>query len=777
MVEPVYLDLHIHTSENADELNTSYNSVELINNILNYNKNSVALISITDHNTINKKVYEELVDRDEKIRIILGVELHIRNYEKADPYHAHMFFKTKDVVNEIDNINEILNKLYPKKMVSGSNDNIPDLNTIINSFEKYDFMILPHGGQNHSTFEKSIPKGVNFDNTLERTIYYNQFDGFTARSNKGIQNTIEYFKKLNINEFVNLITGSDNYDPKHYPNPKGKDASEFVPTWMLAEPTFNGLRISLSEKHRIKYQQKRPEVSKQYIKRCYLKNDKIDIDVQLTSGLNVVIGESSSGKSLFIDSLYRSIHKDFDTSIYKDLGVENIEVENPFEFSPHYINQNFLTEKINNKKIADIDIIKSQFPKDNNLKNGVDNKLHELKGIITALINSVQSMYEFEQNFDSIPAIGKLIFEGTVIKNPILSFIISSDVDERTNFDKSNYDKYNKLLDEIYDLTKSNIFMEDVSTEINHIREAMFKAYRKSEFKTIISDVVKKCQKSCQDYIVGKDGENAKTRVQKDTLFDLIDKYIKEKWKYYDLLEKLSKFDYKIGTKMLEINGNKLYIENKLEITEDRIIEFLNNYLKSKIEVRSLKELSPNKIYKTNWKERPKINDYNDLIDKVYNEFCNMNRENYKIITKKMGDFDSLSPGWKAAIILELIFNSTSDYAPLVIDQPEDNLAGTYLNGSLIETLHKTKEKRQVIIVSHTATIPMLGDAQNVIVCRNDNGKIVVRNAPLEGAINDEDVVNIIARLTDGGKSSIKKRFKKYNFKKYKGDSNENSSI
>lgn len=154
-----------------------------------------------------------------------------------------------------------------------------------------------------------------------------------------------------------------------------------------------------------------------------------------------------------------------------------------------------------------------------------------------------------------------------------------------------------------------------------------------------------------------------------------------------------------------------------------------------------------------------------------------MNRENYKIITKKMGDFDSLSPGWKAAIILELIFNSTSDYAPLVIDQPEDNLAGTYLNGSLIETLHKTKEKRQVIIVSHTATIPMLGDAQNVIVCRNDNGKIVVRNASLEGAINDEDVVNIIARLTDGGKSSIKKRFKKYNFKKYKGDSNENSSI
>ena len=55
--------------------------------------------------------------------------------------------------------------------------------------------MLPHGGQSHRTFEKSFPRNenINFDNALERNIYYNQFDGFTSRSNKGVEETEKYF--------------------------------------------------------------------------------------------------------------------------------------------------------------------------------------------------------------------------------------------------------------------------------------------------------------------------------------------------------------------------------------------------------------------------------------------------------------------------------------------------------------------------------------------------------------------------------------------------------
>ena len=200
------------------------------------------------------------------------------------------------------------------------------------------------------------------------------------------------------------------------------------------------------------------------------------------------------------------------------------------------------------------------------------------------------------------------------------------------------------------------------------------------------------------------------------------------------------------------------------------VIESINKYIKSKYNGKKLKDINPNTLFKSNWSQRPLVKDYNDLINKIYNDISSMNEEKYKIITNKGIDFDTLSPGWKTAVILDLIFNNTNDYAPLIIDQPEDNLASTYLNGDLIKSIKNTKEKRQVIIVSHNATIPMLGDAQNVIVCKNTEGKIDIKNAPLEGNIDGKEIVDIVASLTDGGKTAIKKRFKKYNLKKYRGE-------
>ncbi len=774
MLEPIYLDLHIHTSEDADRINTNYDAQKLIENILAYNGNAKSLISLTDHNTINKKAYEKLLGANEKINVILGVELHIRNYDEVDPYHAHIFFKLDDIVSEIDNINLILDKLYPKKMVSG-NDKIPKLEDIVKNFDKYDFIILPHGGQNHKTFDGSIPEGVNFDNTLERTIFYNQFDGFTSRTNIGVQKTIEYFKRLNINEFINLVTGTDNYKPNDYPNSKGSDVTiPFVPTWMLAKPTYSGLRISLSESNRLYYQKEKPEISTQIIKSCELKNDKIDCFVNLTPGLNVVIGESSSGKSLFIDSLYRGIKRDFDGSFYLDYEVDKINIINPHNFVPHYINQNFLVEKINNKKIEDIDIVKSLFPPNDDTQIEVSNKLSELHEIIISLVNSVKNIEKLENELNTIPTIGKLIYNGSVPKNPINAFIISSDEDNKTVFSNSDYTKYTSVLDEIMNLVNNNLFMSDVSQSVNTINAALNEAYDKVNLKNKIKEVVIKAKKECDSFIEETTGENAIKQQQFEKLLGKIKDCIKSYNDYYGYLDKLSKYNYKIDTKSEKRGDNSLFISNELKITEEAIINSINKFIKNKYNQQSIKFLKPKLLFKDNWSQRPKVENYDDLSNKIYSEFTKMNVTNYNIITKGDIEFDKLSPGWKTAVILDLIFNNSDDYAPLIIDQPEDNLASSYLNRDLIKSIHKTKQKRQVIIVSHNATIPMLGDAQNIIVCKNHNGQITIQNAALEEQIDGKDVVDIVAKLTDGGKTAIKKRFKKYNLKKYRGEEDEN---
>ena len=54
----------------------------------------------------------------------------------------------------------------------------------------------------------------------------------------------------------------------------------------------------------------------------------------------------------------------------------------------------------------------------------------------------------------------------------------------------------------------------------------------------------------------------------------------------------------------------------------------------------------------------------------------------------------------------------------------------------------------------------MLADAQNIIVCKNDNGKIIIRSSSMEGKIDGTPTIDLIAKITDGGKSSIKKELK-----------------
>ena len=62
-MEAIYVDLHIHTSENADNLNKNYNIDELIKKIKQKAQGRKALISLTDHNTINKDVYLSVLKR------------------------------------------------------------------------------------------------------------------------------------------------------------------------------------------------------------------------------------------------------------------------------------------------------------------------------------------------------------------------------------------------------------------------------------------------------------------------------------------------------------------------------------------------------------------------------------------------------------------------------------------------------------------------------------------------------------------------------------------
>jgi len=772
-MKPIFIDFHVHTSENPNAINASYDVDALKVRVENFAGGEDYLVSLTDHNVINKDAYLRATNRLKNV--LVGVELHVRNFQDEPPYHCHALFNLEPITADaIDDLNVRLDALYPNKVVDRGSD-IPRLDDIMNGFDGYEFLLLPHGGQNHSTFDTSIPDGVQFDRTLERNIYYNHFDGFTARSNKKLDKTLQYFTRLGIRDFVHLVTATDNYNPAIYPHGKAGDkASEFVPTWMLSRPTFDGVRLALSESSRLHYG-KKPDLWSECIQYVQLNNDSIDIDVELTPGLNVVIGGSSSGKSLFVDSVHRKIVGGFGGTVYGAYGVEGIFVDNPTGQHPHYLDQNYISRicdpKDKENQIHDISILKTVFPSDDDEREQIDNALSDLRTQISNLVQAVKDIHRAHDAVKRIPKLSRLIVTESIQANPLMAIKPDPKVTAPTEYTKAGYDRHVQQLTIIDRFLSENPLVRHDSSLAQRLVAELQQALQFSQFERDIRTLIDGNIAEIDDAQDKENREVTTKRKQFQDLLDFIRTYLRSQQMFYAALRKIASYKIKTTTKTMKSMGHSLFIDNEFELTGEKFLEVINRMLKREYAISSFSEISPESLFQQGFSKRsPKVDDYDGFARLVSQEFGNMNKKSYRITTREGKDFDSLSAGWKTSVILDLILGWDEDTAPLIIDQPEDNLATHYINHGLLSAIKKCKTKKQIVLVSHNATIPMLGDAQNVILCKNDGNKITIRSDALEGAIDGDRVVDHIAKITDGGKPSIKKRVKKYNLKNFRED-------
>lgn len=765
-MQPVYIDLHIHTYPNANDRITTYDLATLVKKIKEYNGDEPFLISFTDHNTINKEVY--LAAKALGIKMLLGAELHIKNHDDVEAFHCHIYFNLDVTEGNIDALNVILDNLYADKLPCKTDSSIPNIQDVINAFDPYEFMLLPHAGQRHGQFNYSLHEGEQVDNAISRSIYYNQFDGFTAREDKGLDATREYFRKLGIAEFVNLLTCSDNYAPAKYPEPKASEASPFVPTWMMAEPTYDGVRLSLSESSRLFYQKEKPQIQCEHIGRVSLNNEKIDIDVTLSEGLNVVIGGSSSGKTLFVDSVNKFFEQDLLNSEYKKFGVEHIDVKNPSEIHPYYIHQNFIADLVNRNDEASIDeipILKKAFPSDDNVKRQISKTLADLKRIVDEMLLCVENIEKIERWLKDIPHPGKLIITGKIEGNIFQPLMPKPEEEQKCDYSEEDFNTDVETLRYIEKLVNENPFTGNISKEIEIILKELSKARAGSALFDKVATLLATHKEEKDEELQAKQGQNQRNVQNRQKLMQHLRDYVNYSRRFEEQKKKLTEMDRSFTTKEVKATGHTLYIENTFKFNEAVLMEVLKKYLNSTF--RNMNDVVPVNLFSSHFKQRPKVTSYRELGDLIYDSLKNNDHTSYKIVSSDGRNFYEMSPGWKSAILLDLILGYDGGNSPIIIDQPEDNLAVKYINEALVQTIKKVKYKKQVILVSHNATIPMMADAQTIVLCRNNGKQIKIRSASLEGEIGGEKVLDLIADQTDGGKASIKKRVKKYNLKKF----------
>lgn len=119
------------------------------------------------------------------------------------------------------------------------------------------------------------------------------------------------------------------------------------------------------------------------------------------------------------------------------------------------------------------------------------------------------------------------------------------------------------------------------------------------------------------------------------------------------------------------------------------------------------------------------------------------------------------SPGQRCSAMLPIV-TLTSD-APIIIDQPEDNLDNRLVSRAVFKILAKLKETRQIILATHNPNILVSGDAEQVVVL-NSEGAI-----DEYGSIDEPKIVSNVIELMEGGKEAFERRQAKYGIKSRRG--------
>lgn len=781
-IEPFYCDMHIHTYADANKREgANYDVDALLSRVRSCAKGRRAMISLTDHNVINADAYKAVLDKaDDDVVLILGVELHIKA-NGPKPYHAHAYFNTEPSAENIDSINKLLDRLYPNKLPS-RDDEIPTLPDVLNSLQKYEFLFLPHGGQAHGTFNQAVGRDERFDDLMMRSIYYNTFDGFTARSCANVESTVSYFQRIGIEEFTNLLTSSDNYDPAKYPEPKSNDADPFTPTWVLAEASFDGLRMALSERSRLFYDDEPPESFTQStpsIEHIHLDGESIDIDVDLTPGLNVIIGGSSTGKTLLVEAIARKIGI-LDAAerhgFYDKFGIDDIQLARNDQGKPYYINQNYIgkvvDKSVDHETIDSIQILKDVFPQDQDASEGLDANFGTVRDLVSKMFAAAEAVQQAEEALRRLSAPCNLITEDSFTSNPIAVLQPSAELQRTMQWKTAVEAKANDALTELESMFESNPLLPSIKGEVDALRAKIKLGKDITDFEQLIASLLKEHS----SLYASKESDAKRTDQTRREHFVSVLKNIVDLraglCNYHSAKSKLLAQEFEDVPRRAELAGHHLSVVYSFKMSETLLLDAINDVLRSENKFDSIEEITAEKLAASLAgidRRHTSIRSLNSMAAAVATNLEKSKKRTFSITTKNGSNWDELSEGRKTAVLLDLILGFDGNTAPLIIDQPEDNLAADYINDGLATAIKGSKATRQTIVVTHNATIPMLADAQTVVLCRNIDGKLVIRSAQLEGSIDGKRALDWIVEITDGGEPSVQKRFRKYNFRRFGG--------
>lgn len=123
------------------------------------------------------------------------------------------------------------------------------------------------------------------------------------------------------------------------------------------------------------------------------------------------------------------------------------------------------------------------------------------------------------------------------------------------------------------------------------------------------------------------------------------------------------------------------------------------------------------------------------------------------------GDYkgiEDISTGQRCTIMLPMILAYETN---LVIDQPEDQLDNGYIVETLIKAIKDRPGSSQIIVTTHNANIPVIGDAAKVIWMKS-SGRRGYKES--EAPLDDRKSITAITTVMEGGREAFQYRAEFY---------------
>ncbi|MBD5521634.1 MAG: hypothetical protein HDR03_10550 [Lachnospiraceae bacterium] len=774
----IKVDLHIHSeySKNKDGKkvadNTLSNLSVLVNGLI---ENEVAMCSITDHDAFNYELYSELKKEELKnnciCKVLPGIEFSVE-FVEGKVIHIVTLFDDKD--NEkVKNIEKVMLSgkgftCYKKTKSAYTRADYFDILLDIG----IDFIMIAHQKKTPSSKNKPHSNDVMSlgKDAFNELVFMDYFDAYEFRNKKNEIYNKAYSIENNIEDKLRFITGSDCHQWKYYPYTEENEKAEFKFTYIKSLPTFKGLAMAVTDNHRIELENSFYNPNAKYIPELVVEIDGGENVIPLSRGLNVIIGDNSIGKSLFLNAITND-YKKADRRLRA--GYEKYINKNKLEFVNHIKEEDIF--RFNGqgeiRGIFDDEGLKP----DNYLSNYYPNAIN-----VSKYRNIVEN--ELQNLYDAI--VKKFDYDEYIKKLPTFAIPINDSAERSITFienaKKLDTKKLQNIVDSLGKVIEDlkQVLQNEVLADVdrNHIESSI------DVFDIMNEKYAKKLEKSKK--------ENEKINIFNTYIRNYKAKYNRkvtdEQSMFSDYLEQkeisiesmtallikrmdLKKYIPDISVTMIVPETNpvdKYRFVSKLQIEKidnDYIVELLKSIIKKG------KNIDTQKITEIELKEM--IKKYPDdeergalyaLKDKIALRLDADFKVRNTIVEEDMDVYDEVSSGFDAQMYFTLLCGETRDKGIYIIDQPEDHISQRAIKEKVLDQFRRMGLQRQVIMVTHNPQFIVNLDVDNVIYLSKDDGKFTIQSGALEYEDENYSILRIVADNIEGGLQTIQGRMKRY---------------